>query len=337
MSCSTAASSGDLWLRWSASLRNGHAKRKGVSRHGNASPKAQGFTLVELLVVIAIIGVLVSLLLPAVQAAREAARRTHCTNNLKQIGLATHNLHDTYGFLPPAFIGDNSDTPNGWATWGAIILPFMEGGNQYSLWDISRRNMYQVPTAYQTQIKGYICPSRPSPVLSVGDFLNPGGSLSDYAASFGTEAAYINSNGAIIPNLPFVAADASGEIKVTQWAGQTRLADITDGTSNTTMFGEKHIRPNSLRGKNEDRSIFSGVRNTHRRMMGLAPNGDVRPLLPPKVQNSSVANSSFGGPHPGICQFVFCDGSVRPVRITANLQTLAYLVSRSDGQVVNLD
>jgi prepilin-type N-terminal cleavage/methylation domain-containing protein/prepilin-type processing-associated H-X9-DG protein len=302
-----------------------------------SATKAAGFTLVELLVVIAIIGVLVSLLLPAVQAAREAARRTHCTNNLKQIGLATHNLHDTYGFLPPAFIGDNSDTPNGWATWGAIILPFMEGSNQYSLWDISRRNMFQTQAAYQTQIKGYICPSRPSPVLSTGDFVSPGGSLSDYAASFGVEAAYINSNGAIIPNLPFVAADATGEIKVTQWSGQTRLADITDGTSNTTMFGEKHIRPNSLRGKNEDRSIFSGVRNTHRRMMGIAPNGDIRPLLPPRVQNSSVANSSFGGPHPGVCQFVFCDGSVRPVRITANLQTLTYLVSRADGQVVNID
>ena len=326
-----------MWTRQVAPLRQSVPNRRQEPLQRSLPAKASGFTLVELLVVIAIIGVLVALLLPAVQSAREAARRTHCTNNLKQIGLATHNLHDTYGFLPPAFIGDNSDTPNGWATWGAIILPFMEGGNQYSLWDISRRNMFQVPAAYQTQIKGYICPSRPSPVLSVGDFVSPGGSLSDYAASFGTEAAYINSNGAIIPNLPFVAVDASGEVKVTKWSGQTRLADITDGTSNTTMFGEKHVRPNSLRGKNEDRSLFSGVRNTHRRMMGIAPNGDVRPLLPPNVQNSSVANSSFGGPHPGVCQFVFCDGSVRPVRITANLQTLTYLVSRSDGQVVNLD
>lgn len=299
--------------------------------------RRRGFTLVELLVVIAIIGILVGLLLPAVQAAREAARRTQCTNNLKQIGLASHNLHDTYGFLPPAFIGDNSDTPHGWATWGAIILPFMEGSNQYNLWDISRRNIFQPPQAYQTQIKAYFCPSRQTPVLSVSDFVPEGGSLSDYAASFGTEALYTASKGAIIPNLPYVAADSTGEIKVTKWYGQTRLADILDGTSNTTMFGEKHIRPNSLRGKNEDRSVFSGVRNTHRRMMGISPNGNLRPLLPPHIQTSSVANSSFGGPHPGICQFVFCDGSVRPLRITTDLQTLSYIVTRDDRQVVTFD
>jgi prepilin-type N-terminal cleavage/methylation domain-containing protein len=83
----------------------------------------RGFTLVELLVVIAIIGILVALLLPAVQSAREAARRTQCSNNIRQIALASHNFHDTHLFLPPAFIGDNSDTPNGWATWGALILP----------------------------------------------------------------------------------------------------------------------------------------------------------------------------------------------------------------------
>jgi len=294
----------------------------------------RGFTLVELLVVIAIIGVLVSLLMPAVQAAREAARRTQCTNNLKQLGLASHNFHDTYQFLPPAFIGDNSDTPNGWATWGALVLPFIEGGNQYAKWDVTRRASMQPAEAYQPQVKTYLCPSRPLPVLSISDFATPGGSLSDYAASFGTEALYTNSNGALIPNLPYVAQDATGEWRVTKWAGQTGFADILDGTSNTTLFGEKHIRPNSLRGKNEDRSVFSGVRNTHRRMMGISPNGNLRPLLPPKVQTLPLANSSFGGPHPGVCQFAFCDGSVRSLKITADLQTLSYLVTRDDGQVI---
>ena len=293
----------------------------------------RAFTLVELLVVIAIIGVLVALLLPAVQA----ARRSHCTNNLKQLGIATHNFHDTYGFLPPAFIGDNSDTPNGWATWGALVLPFIEGGNQYEKWDVTRRASFQPIEAYQPVVKTYICPSRPLPVLSVGDFASPGGSLTDYAASFGTEALYTSSNGALIPNLPFVAQDPSGEWKVTKWSGQTRFADILDGTTNTTLFGEKHIRPNSLRGKNEDRSVFSGVRNTHRRMMGISPNGNLRPLLPPRVQASPVANSSFGGPHPGVCLFAFCDGSVKPIRITADLQTLSYLVTRDDGQVISAD
>lgn len=297
-------------------------------------PGARGFTLVELLVVIAIIGVLVGLLLPAVQAAREAARRTQCSNNLKQIGLASHNFHNTYNTLPPAFIGDNSDTPHGWATWAALILPFLEGGNQYDQWEISRRNVYQTPVAYQTQVRTYLCPSRPAPVLSVNDFADPGGALSDYAASFGTEASYTNSNGALIPNQPYVAADSTGEIRVVKWAGQTRFADILDGTTNTTLFGEKHIRPNSLRGKNEDRSVFSGVRNTHRRMMGISPNGNLRPLLTPQIQTLPLANSSFGGPHPGITMFVLCDGSVRPIKVTADLQTLSYLVTRDDRQVI---
>ncbi len=305
-------------------------------------PRSQrvGFTLVELLVVIAIIGILVSLLLPAVQAAREAARRMQCSNNLKQIGLATHNFESTFRFLPPAFIGDNSDALNSWATWPALILPQMEAGNQYNLIDLHYRVADQPPVAYQTQNPNYLCPSRPPAVLSQGDFATPGGALTDYAASFGTAALYTNSVGAIIPAIPVeITVDASSRPYLNKWRAQVRFADLTDGTSNTTIFGEKHIRPNSLRGKNEDRSAFSAVRNTHRRMMGVYTSGtttEIRPLLPPNAQTPTLANSSFGSAHTGICQFVFGDGSVQALSTNTDVDVLTRFVTRNDGGVVTV-
>ncbi len=301
----------------------------------------QAFTLVELLVVIAIIGILVSLLLPAVQAAREAARRMQCSNNLKQIGLATHNFESTFRFLPPAFIGDNSDAVNSWATWPALILPQMEGNNQYNLIDLHLRVADQPPAAYQTQSPNFLCPSRPPAVLSIGDFATPGGALTDYAASFGTAALYINSVGAIIPAIPQeITVDANSRPYLKKWRAQTRMADLIDGASNTTIFGEKHIRPNSLRGRNEDRSAYSAVRNTHRRMMGVYVSGsttEIRPLLPPNAQTPALANSSFGSAHAGICQFVLGDGSVQSLSITTDIDVLTKLVTRNDGGVVSLN
>src|SRR5688572_11114254 len=95
------------------------------------------FTLVELLVVIAIIGVVVALLLPAVQAAREAARRAQCANHLKQLGLAGQNFHDVRLFLPPSRLGNNPSNPDvNWVTWAVIIMPYIEQGNRYEKWNL---------------------------------------------------------------------------------------------------------------------------------------------------------------------------------------------------------
>jgi prepilin-type processing-associated H-X9-DG protein len=209
----------------------------------------------------------------------------------------------------------------------------------------------QVPSAYQQQLAVYHCPSRPDFVLSIADFATPGGGLGDYAASFGTDADGSNSKGAFIPTA-MAGVKANGkpdfDMKYTVdttvtppalkpgWRGQVTMTNILDGTSNTLAVGEKHIRPNSLRGKNEDRSIFGGQNNVIVRKAGngITTPGDARPLRPPTDQSGALANESFGGPHPGVCQFVFVDGSVKSLPLSTDLTTLTYLVTRSGGEVI---
>jgi prepilin-type N-terminal cleavage/methylation domain-containing protein len=311
----------------------------------SGSPRA-GFTLVELLVVIAIIGVLVALLLPAVQQARESARRMSCESNLKQIGLGIHNHHDVTLTLMPTTVGEgvlakdegfpDIAEPDGFVMWSALLLPYIEQQNIFQLWDLKLQVSLQQPAAYQQQIKTYWCPSRLKQVLSLNDFKTPGGGIGDYNPCTGTLPGVknVNADGAFIPATPEFMV-SGGTTIVNSFKPRLRLANITDGTSNTLFFGEKHIRPDSLRGKNEDRSIFGGQNNSNRRVAGIQQNTAANHwVLQPPKSDSGVANRCFGGPHPGVCVFVMGDGSVRKLSLSININTLTALAMRMDGQAI---
>jgi prepilin-type N-terminal cleavage/methylation domain-containing protein len=317
-----------------------------MSRRSLPSPRSSGFTLVELLVVIAIIGVLVALLLPAVQQARESARRMSCESNLKQIGLGIHNHHDVTLFLMPTTVGEGAEAvaqgfpavaePDGFCMWSTLLLPYIEQQSLFSMWDTKIQVSRQSPQAYQQQIKTYWCPSRLKQVLSVNDFTNPGGGIGDYVPNSGTLPGVKNDNadGPIVPADPAFVRSGSFTI-VETFKPKLRLANITDGTSNTLLWGEKHIRPISMRGKNEDRSIFGGQNNSNRRVAGIQQNATANHwILQPPKGDSAVANRCFGGPHPGVCVFVMGDGSVRKLSLNININTLTALATRMNGETI---
>lgn len=220
----------------------------------------RGFTLIELLVVIAIIAILVALLLPAVQQAREAARRSSCKNNLKQIGVALHNYHDTHGKLPLNRIGGRNGINQGNYGWLSQLLPQMEEKNLYDQLDWNDLNQTgghaNNSALMQTIIEGLLCPSNPQQALATnqGGEANGwrnglSGGRTDYVGNMGWQHAGHrdcpqapragNWNGAAWADVNS-GGPLAGCNGVIGWRGCIGLRDITDGTSNTLAVMENH-------------------------------------------------------------------------------------------------
>jgi prepilin-type N-terminal cleavage/methylation domain-containing protein len=329
-----------------------------------------GFTLVELLVVIAIIGVLVALLLPAIQAAREAARRAQCTNNIRQIAIATHNYHDSRKELPPSRVEDGN------LTFLALILDYMEQAQVRGLWDYKRGVagcFYdQTLRARSATVDSYYCPSQQHDNRSIlivsapadthshvrsdpevtGTPLGYYGALADYRPVAGSTCRVLNDDGT--PR-PFTAGfdsstahlidgpvpqinRATGLIResghVRAWKGATTLKNITDGTSLTLLAGEVG------RAVSEGGQAYNGDFIPYEWVGHLAPfcQRCGHPVKPPGSTDPDVlfADFGFGGNHPGVVLFVMCDTSVKAIARETDLNVLDRAATRANDDLYEL-
>ena len=310
-----------------------------LSRNAPFFRTRRGFTLIELLVVIAIIAILVSLLLPAVQQAREAARRAQCKNNLKQIGVALHNYHGTHRLFPPGWIPARASmtAPASWA-WSALILPHVEQAPLYNVLGIAKSSVPPPPGhANDRVVSTYLCPSDPSANTTVwGSGAFGTGGLSGYKKMNYPGCIGISGQSDFINNV-----HAHNRRGVFSNGSNTRIRDITDGTSSTVLCGEVEawsvcrgrlcgtpsrigaiwIRATQDPSSNQDWKWFSVLRE----MSGGAPlNGRI---------SYSIAQG-FNSRHPGGAQFLLADGSVHFLSENIARRTYERLGAMADGNTV---
>lgn len=277
----------------------------------------RGFTLIELLVVIAIIGILVALLLPAVQAAREGGRRTSCQNNLKQVSIACHNYHDTHQKLPPS----STDPSLAGSSGFVAILPFLEQSNIYTHYNFSKGNSDPVNLqAVSQQINTFKCPTCvfarpvPNPVCDANSRA-PG----TYAFCIGSGDPWAQSNGAIANAI----------------SPQTSFATILDGTSNTFMLGETHWNFKDYKWTSgpcsgQVRGGFSYWSSPYPLATAFSTLG---PFNPQSMAGDSKRLSNFRSNHPTGVSMTNADGSTHFVADTIDHKVLDAMAT-ADGREV---
>jgi prepilin-type N-terminal cleavage/methylation domain-containing protein/prepilin-type processing-associated H-X9-DG protein len=331
----------------------------------NRATPRKAFTLIELLVVIAIIAILIGLLLPAVQKVREAANRSTCQNNLKQLGLAYQNYASAIGTLPPSAYYDLTPAATGGLPiahgWGVFLLPYIEQNNVANEYNMNQP--FITPgnqIAVQTPIKIMLCPSVPhGAVLTYSDsisFLSSKfpftAAVADYAPMSGINgdaAALLNSLGAV----PQYTATSSllgasyptilgppallGAVGEQLSIGSRKFTDITDGTSNTMILAEDGGRPNLWElGKQIAGGYASGAGwgdpNAEYGLDGTNPtNGSTMPGTCPLNCNNDNEVYAF---HTGGANIMFADGSVHFINANVNIVTFAAMISAQAGEVV---
>ncbi|MBN2295838.1 MAG: DUF1559 domain-containing protein [Pirellulales bacterium] len=352
----------------------GFARRRccDINLPGGNNPARQqttdGFTLVELLVVIAIIGILIALLLPAVQASREAARRAQCKNHLKQISMAfaTHENH--HGHFPTGgwgvcWVGDpdrgaGKSQPGGWVF---NILPFIE---QLSVYELACDGDPDTITALQkagaketleTPLAMLNCPSRRRAALYPFTYIHPHGlnelvnsdrpqaaARNDYVANAGTRFASVG-----FSSVPQSLSD--GDRRSWSWITETddryagtgichqrsqiRVRDVTDGTSHTLLAGEKYMDPNHYRDGKDGNDTFAMYVGDYNGVLNMAH--EVR--LPCAQDTPGYWTWGYGSPHAGGWNCSFVDGSVHTISYHLELRVSQAMSHRSDGEAFTLD
>lgn len=293
---------------------------------------SRGFTLVELLVVIAIIGILVGLLLPAVQAAREAARRMQCTNNLKQLALGVHNRESSrrrlpagyYDYLPGGTAAASPENQNPDWSWAVMLMPYLEQGNVYNALGVDRYTLQAIviacsnipgsapitdyPAQHQdfvrvtsTDLPVFMCPSGSSEVTFLKTFSDPATQM--YRRDTGiAKSNYVACIG-VTPNGGALSNDAGGAFIYKDEKG---FKDISDGTSNTILIGER-----ALKGTTSDEATWLGTpKSIGNGAHGKRIMGSAQYVINPIPTQTTAAVFSFSSMHTGGANFALADGSV---------------------------